>query len=628
MIFRTTSRLVFSVFLVVTGCVTTEEEWGKVRTVGEQRTGFDLDWDMGGEDGDPIVRRVNELLDGGLTGDEAVQVALLNNKILQAEFERIGVAKAEYVQASLLSNPSLGLDMRFPTGGGFATVEGGLIWNVADLWIVPIEKKWRAYDLEATLAAVNEQVIQTAAMAKRAYVNLQTTVELRAFVAKHLALYEEFAEQISYRYQFGLHDDFDRYMAEADLHQQQIDLARLDAQSTQARAHLNTVMALLPKQYEYTFAPDDLGIRIPQVRPLDAVPYAYEHVFELQVREMQVLSAAFRVDLEKARIFDIVRLGLAYEQAQGQEVGMRREGTDYETLDVSRVHERAYGLAASIELPVFDQNQAQIAKAKFQLRQSKKLMMVMKAQIRERMFDDIARIQFNAAMVRTYRDEIEPRMVDAMAYSNRYFDAMRMNVFFYLRSVDRLIRSHRAYLHGMRDLRHAIIDLELHLGGRIPDDWYGTERVTFHTPQIAVLEPGSPAPDEPSQWHDSGRVNDVQGFSHRVRVYDDHFGLPAELQAGILGLRFSNEGTAPRTVRINGPQVDESLESPLAPGETRVLWIQMRPGRYELTSPAAGRAMALRHAIEVTAGQRSQHDFNSDSDHRMSPKTPSGVNTR
>lgn len=180
-------RVGIVVLLVISaGCVTTEKEWARVRETSEARTGFSLDWEENEADAEPIKKRVNDLLADGLTEDEAVQVALLNNKMLQADFERIGIENSQFAQASLLSNPNLGLDVRFPTGGGFTTIEGGLIWNIADLWIIPVERKWRGYELEATLATVNNRVIETAAMAKRAYLELQIAVEMRAFVAKHV----------------------------------------------------------------------------------------------------------------------------------------------------------------------------------------------------------------------------------------------------------------------------------------------------------------------------------------------------------------------------------------------------------------------------------------------------------
>ncbi len=63
------------------------------------------------------ARLVGQLLQDGLSANEAVQVALLNNADLQAALYEIGVARADLVQAGLLSNPVLGIALQLPAGG-------------------------------------------------------------------------------------------------------------------------------------------------------------------------------------------------------------------------------------------------------------------------------------------------------------------------------------------------------------------------------------------------------------------------------------------------------------------------------------------------------------------------------
>jgi outer membrane protein TolC len=48
---------------------------------------------------------VDELLGKPLSMDDAVQVALLNNRGLQAAFQELGITEAEVVQAGRLPNP-------------------------------------------------------------------------------------------------------------------------------------------------------------------------------------------------------------------------------------------------------------------------------------------------------------------------------------------------------------------------------------------------------------------------------------------------------------------------------------------------------------------------------------------
>ena len=71
-----------------------------------------------------------------LTVDDAVQVALLNNRGLQASFQELGITEAEVVQASRLPNP--GLSFGRLSKGDEREIERGLHFNLARLVAMPL----------------------------------------------------------------------------------------------------------------------------------------------------------------------------------------------------------------------------------------------------------------------------------------------------------------------------------------------------------------------------------------------------------------------------------------------------------------------------------------------------------
>ena len=85
-------------------------------------------------------RHVDALLRDGLTASEAAEVCLLNNRKLQAMLYDVGAARADVVQAGLLSNPTLSLGLGFPDEGGLANFDAALAQNFADLWQIPVRK--------------------------------------------------------------------------------------------------------------------------------------------------------------------------------------------------------------------------------------------------------------------------------------------------------------------------------------------------------------------------------------------------------------------------------------------------------------------------------------------------------
>jgi hypothetical protein len=86
--------------------------------------------------------RAASLLASPLSADSAVQVALLNNRDLQAAYNELGISEATYVQASLPKNP--GVSVLAYGGTGVANFEVRLIQNLLDLITLPARSKIEA----------------------------------------------------------------------------------------------------------------------------------------------------------------------------------------------------------------------------------------------------------------------------------------------------------------------------------------------------------------------------------------------------------------------------------------------------------------------------------------------------
>jgi hypothetical protein len=110
--------------------------------------------------------RVRSLLSKPLTADAAVEIALLNNRALQAAYNELGASEAEMVEASLPPAPSLSLSNM--TGAGFE-IERQLAEDVLALFTLPrrreiAEDQFRAAQMRAVAAT-----LRTGADARRAF---------------------------------------------------------------------------------------------------------------------------------------------------------------------------------------------------------------------------------------------------------------------------------------------------------------------------------------------------------------------------------------------------------------------------------------------------------------------------
>ena len=89
------------------GCASLRPDGGfaPIEQTARDRLGKDLRWARSDADQDGIAQRVSQLLAQPLTVDDAVQLALLNNRGLQAAFQDLGLAEADVVQAGRLPKP-------------------------------------------------------------------------------------------------------------------------------------------------------------------------------------------------------------------------------------------------------------------------------------------------------------------------------------------------------------------------------------------------------------------------------------------------------------------------------------------------------------------------------------------
>src|SRR5262245_27961728 len=121
----------FATVALFSGCtsVALNAGFNDVRTTVEERGGLEIYWNSGTEPDKEAAARIDALLQGKLSADQVVQIALLNNRDLQAVYSDLGVAQADLVQAGLLNNPIFDAAIKFPTSGSQANLELVAVMN-------------------------------------------------------------------------------------------------------------------------------------------------------------------------------------------------------------------------------------------------------------------------------------------------------------------------------------------------------------------------------------------------------------------------------------------------------------------------------------------------------------------
>src|SRR3989304_7524614 len=133
---RTLALVLSAVF--IGGCATFSEDggFGNVEILTRERIGQEAKWIKSERDAEQVQATVKKLLAAPLSVDSAVQIALLNNRGLQATYAELGIAEADLVQAGRLRNP--GFSFGRLHRGEVVEYERAFIFDLLGLLTMPL----------------------------------------------------------------------------------------------------------------------------------------------------------------------------------------------------------------------------------------------------------------------------------------------------------------------------------------------------------------------------------------------------------------------------------------------------------------------------------------------------------
>ncbi|MDB5948141.1 MAG: transporter, partial [Ramlibacter sp.] len=155
--------------LVLAGCASFSSDGGldKVSELTRARVGQPVSVQRTQSDVDTARVRVGELLKAPLSADSAVEVALLNNRGVQAKLGELGIAEADLVRAGRLRNPMFSFGRI--AGGGAVEIDRAIMFDVLGLLTMPAAKQLEQRRFEQAQYQAADDTVSLAASVRRAY---------------------------------------------------------------------------------------------------------------------------------------------------------------------------------------------------------------------------------------------------------------------------------------------------------------------------------------------------------------------------------------------------------------------------------------------------------------------------
>lgn len=443
MVVRKVCIIVFAVALVISchGCVTVDPKLDYDETARHiaDATGYENIYRPGDEA--VVEQKLAELMTGGLTVHEAAQVCLLNNRRLQAAFFEVGMARADVVQSGLLSNPSLGVSVRFPSGGGLANVEASVAQNIAELWQIPKRKEAAERELARTILELARLASRLALTSKGAYYRAVGAQQRHELAAANLALARNLLELTRTRQQAGAGTQLDVNLSRTVVLEAEVavESTRLEAATT--RRTLATLLGLWGSASDIALVTPlpEIPPELPDAEQL--ADLARQVRLDLLAARQAVLSARARLEEQYHRVFRNIEVGFELERGERKSEGGRNLLADTARASIANggltapdIQPRSdrddhtdfiIGPSFSVELPLFDQNQAQIARANYAYEQAAKTLEALDREVTQEVRGAVDKARTAWRLLKVYRERFLPLAQSNLDLSTEAYRAGR-----------------------------------------------------------------------------------------------------------------------------------------------------------------------------------------------------------
>ncbi len=449
--------------VIVSGCATFSPDGGfdAVQSVAKDRLNKELKW-IKSEAGAVEVRSsVRKLLAQTLGPDDAVQIALLNNRGLQAIYAELGIAEADLVQAGRFPNPRLSY-LRTRHDDEYK-IESVFTFNLFALITVPLAQGIEKQRFEETKLRVAADVLRVAADTRRAYYQAVAAHEAVKYMQQVKVAAGASAELAARMAGAGNFSRLQQAREQAFYAEVAAQLARVSQAAVTGRELLTRHMGLWGEEVRFA-----LPERLPDLPnsaedPGDIEAKAMRQRLDLQAVKLEIESLASSLGLtRRTRFINVLEFGTA------------------RTTETPEPRKRGYEI--EFQLPLFDWGSAKVAKAETIYMQS--VHRAAESAINARSEVREAYLGYRTAydIARHYRDEIVPlrkKISDEMLLR---YNGMLASVYELLADAREQVASVNAASEALRDFWVADAELKLALTGRSPGPIGGRIRMPALTP--------------------------------------------------------------------------------------------------------------------------------------------------
>ena len=428
------------------GCASFSADGGmeQVSALTKERAGQAVQWQRSQADAQVANARVSELLKEPLSPDAAVELALLNNRGLQASFGELGIAEADLVQAGRLKAPTLSFGRL--AGGGALEIDRSVMFGVLDLLTMPAatgiaRKRFEQAQLQAASAAVG-----LAAETRRAYFEAVAAQQLIGYCQQVKDAADASADLARRMVVAGNFSKLDQMREQAFYADATSQLARAQQRALAQRERLTRLLGLSGSQVNFKL-PERLPDLPAQVlQPENAEQTALDKRLDVRLAKRDTEATAKSLGLTNVKRF-VNALDVGYQTKS-------QTGTPNER-----------GFEVQVQIPLFDFGGARTARAQAQYMQTVNRTAQVAVNVQSEVRESYAAYRTTYDLAKHYRDEVVPLRQHISDENLLRYNGMLIGVFELIADAREQVSGVTGYVEALRDYWVADANLQMALTG-------------------------------------------------------------------------------------------------------------------------------------------------------------------
>lgn len=406
---------------------------------------------------------VRTMLGKPLDADAAVRIALLDNRELRARMRELGVARARVLEAGLVANPLLEVEL-LPERD--SAMELRVEYELTSLIMAPMKRRAEQHELEAARLEVAGAVVELGYGVRTAFYALQTAEQRLAFAQQALDALAAGRDAAQALVDAGNIRQLDASTQIVGYERARITVAQVELEVASLREALHRLLGLHGEDTRWSVAA--------ALRP---VP---EQLPAMDGLESRVLAANLDLRAAEKRLEALARrTGIARTEGWLPEVAMDVHSlrTDPEQGGDS---EWRWGGGVSVEVPLFDHGQGERRGYEAELDALLERYQGLAIDLRSAARDASNRLRSAHARARQYESVILPAQKTVLEQTLLQYNAMQVGVFQLLDARRDLLDVQLAYADTLREYWSDQARFEALLSGRRVDAaaLEGPERMT------------------------------------------------------------------------------------------------------------------------------------------------------